>query len=210
MLLHYFTYEEVYQNANFTPLEYLALQENNSTYHDVIGCQLCFDTECKNDGYCLDQATSYICECPPGYTKDDCSVNIDECIDNKCKNGATCIDGIANYTCVCNSGWQGWLSVYNTIYYIERTFTLSYMHLSIVYIYFRCDSDINECVTLSPCQHDGVCLNLPGYFRCECPDQFTGERCENFRLITCENQPCKNGGSCTDVVNSQTSRRSCR
>ncbi|XP_076660402.1 cell polarity complex component crumbs isoform X2 [Halictus rubicundus] len=175
MLLHYFTYEEVYQNANFTPLEYLALQENNSTHHESIGCQLCFDEDCKNAGYCLDKANSYVCECPAGYTEDDCSFNIDECIDNKCENGATCIDGIANYTCVCNSGWQGWL----------------------------CDSDINECVTLSPCQHDGVCVNLPGYFRCECPDQFTGELCQNFRLITCENQPCKNG-VCTDVVNPQT------
>lgn len=123
MLLHYFTYEEVYQNANFTPLEYLALQENNSTYHDSIGCQLCFDSDCKNDGYCFDKANSYICECPAGYAKDDCSLNIDECIDNKCKNGATCIDGIANYTCVCNSGWQGWLLVYNIIYYIKFQYT---------------------------------------------------------------------------------------
>lgn len=49
-----------------------------------------------------------------------------------------------------------------------------------------------------------MCVNLPGYFRCECPDQFTGERCEIFRLITCENQPCKNGGSCTDIINPQT------
>ncbi|XP_078036277.1 cell polarity complex component crumbs isoform X2 [Augochlora pura] len=175
MLLHYFTYEEVYQNANFTPLEYLTLQETNSTHHENIGCQLCFDEDCKNSGYCLDKANSYVCECPAGYTEDDCSFNIDECINNKCENGAKCIDGIANYTCVCNSGWQGWL----------------------------CDSDINECVTLSPCQHDGVCINLPGYFRCECPDQFTGELCQNFRLITCENEPCKNG-VCTDVVNPKT------
>ncbi|XP_076387489.1 cell polarity complex component crumbs isoform X5 [Megachile rotundata] len=176
MLLHYFTYEEVYQNANFTPLEYLALQEDNDTHHNNIGCQLCFDSDCKNDGYCQDKANSYICECPAGYTENDCSFNIDECIDNKCENEATCVDGIANYTCVCNSGWQGWL----------------------------CDDDINECVSLNPCQHDGECINFPGYFRCECPDQFTGNLCQHFRLITCENQPCKNGGVCTDIPNSQT------
>lgn len=112
ILLHYFTYEEVYQNANFTPLEFLALQDNgNSTHRDSVGCQLCFDTDCKNDGYCLDKANSYVCECPAGYAEDDCSFNIDECVFNKCQNGATCIDGIANYTCVCNTGWQGWLLV---------------------------------------------------------------------------------------------------
>ncbi|GAB1868117.1 Protein crumbs [Camponotus japonicus] len=177
ILLHYFTYEEVYQNANFTPLEFLALQDNdNGTHRDSVGCQLCFDTDCKNDGYCLDKANSYVCECPAGYAEDDCSINIDECVGNKCQNGATCIDGIANYTCVCNIGWQGWL----------------------------CDSDINECVTLSPCQHDGVCVNLPGHFRCECPDQFTGNLCESFRLITCENEPCKNGATCVDIPNTKT------
>ncbi|XP_012537292.2 protein crumbs isoform X3 [Monomorium pharaonis] len=177
MLLHYFTYEEVYQNANFTPLEYLDLQGNdNATHRDSIGCQLCFDTDCKNDGYCFDKANSYVCECPAGYAEDDCSFNIDECVDNKCQNGATCVDGIANYTCVCKNGWQGWL----------------------------CDSDINECVTLSPCQHEGVCVNLPGSFRCECPDRFTGELCESFRLITCENEPCKNGATCVDVPNPKT------
>lgn len=68
----------------------------------------------------------------------------------------------------------------------------------------RCDNDINECVTLSPCQHDGVCVNLPGLFRCECPDQFTGEFCESFRQITCKNEPCKNDATCTDVPNPKT------
>lgn len=68
----------------------------------------------------------------------------------------------------------------------------------------RCDIDINECVTFSPCQHDGVCLNLPGLFKCECPDQFTGNFCESFRFITCENKPCKNGGTCMDVENTKT------
>ncbi|KAG5326274.1 CRB protein, partial [Pseudoatta argentina] len=179
ILLHYFTYEEVYQNANFTPLEYLELQGNdNATHRDSIGCQLCFDMDCQNNGYCFDKANSYVCECPAGYAEDDCSFNIDECIDNKCQNGATCVDGIANYTCVCKNGWQGWL----------------------------CDSDINECVTLSPCKHEGVCVNLPGSFRCECPDQFTGELCESFRLITCKNEPCKSGAttSCLDEPNPKT------
>ena len=71
---------------------------------------------------------------------------------------------------------------------------------------YRCDSDINECVTLSPCKHEGVCVNLPGSFRCECPDQFTGELCESFRLITCKNEPCKSGAttSCLDEPNPKT------
>ncbi|XP_012286967.1 protein crumbs isoform X2 [Orussus abietinus] len=175
MLLHYFSYNEVYQNANFTPMEFMELR-NNFTEYDNIGCRLCFDEDCKNEGFCMDKNTSYVCQCSAGYAEDDCSVDIDECVDNKCQNGALCIDGIANYTCACPYGWQGWL----------------------------CDEDINECVMSTPCQHDGVCENLPGYFRCECPDQFTGDLCEKFRLITCENHPCNNGSTCVDVVNLQT------
>ncbi|XP_066587242.1 protein crumbs isoform X2 [Prorops nasuta] len=190
MLLHYFTYEEVYQNPNFTPLEYLALEVveeednasssnssmKNSVVHDRIGCRLCFDTDCKNGGYCHDMLSSYVCDCPAGYDQDDCSFNIDECLENKCQNGASCLDGIANYTCVCNPGWQG----------------------------SRCGEDINECVARSPCKHDGVCVNLPGSFRCECPDNFTGDLCEFFRSITCDSQPCKNGSTCADIANPTT------
>ncbi|XP_067213225.1 protein crumbs-like isoform X1 [Linepithema humile] len=48
ILLHYFTNEEVYQNANFTLLEFLTLQSNgNATHLDSIGCMLCFYTDCK-------------------------------------------------------------------------------------------------------------------------------------------------------------------
>lgn len=66
----------------------------------------------------------------------------------------------------------------------------------------RCDSDVNECVAKGgPCQNGGVCVNVPGSFRCVCPDEFTGELCESFRLITCENDPCKNGATCIDVPN---------
>ncbi|XP_034945316.1 protein crumbs isoform X2 [Chelonus insularis] len=174
MLLHYYTFDQVYGNANFTPTEYFALKTN--TTHDSIGCRLCFENECKNNGHCQDQFNSYVCDCPPGYSEDDCSVDIDECESNNCQNNSTCIDGIANYTCECNKGWQGWL----------------------------CDKDINECVPTSPCQHDGVCVNLPGSFRCECPDSFTGELCQHFRLITCKEHPCANGSTCTDVVNPKT------
>ncbi|XP_063984158.1 protein crumbs isoform X2 [Diachasmimorpha longicaudata] len=185
MLLHYFAFDQVYGSANFTPGEYLSLQvdENNSmtgiednNSKENIGCRLCFEYDCQNDGHCLDEYNSYVCQCPAGYAQDNCSEDIDECLLNDCENNSTCVDGIANYTCICNKGWQG----------------------------SRCDKDINECVINSPCQHGGVCVNLPGSFRCECPDQFTGDSCQDFRLITCENHPCKNGSSCSDIVNKKT------
>uniref|UniRef100_A0ABD2VS18 Protein crumbs n=1 Tax=Trichogramma kaykai TaxID=54128 RepID=A0ABD2VS18_9HYME len=173
MLMHYFTYEEVYQNANFTPLQFLKLQQqdNTSSLHESIGCRLCFESQCKNNGHCLDQLNSYICECPAGYEEEDCSVDIDECLDNQCSNGSTCLDQVANYTCLCKDGWQG----------------------------RHCEIDIDECETLSPCQHNGKCVNEPGSFNCECGDKFIGELCEQYRLITCADYPCRNGSTCADV-----------
>ncbi|KAJ8679887.1 hypothetical protein QAD02_015674 [Eretmocerus hayati] len=175
MLLHYFSDEQLYQNVNLTPMEFLSLQQDNASTHDSIGCRLCFESNCKNNGHCLNQYNSYVCQCPAGYAEDDCSVDIDECEDNKCDNNSTCIDGIANYTCECKPGWQGWL----------------------------CDEDVNECLE-KPCHHGGTCVNEKGSFHCECSDQFIGELCENYRLITCADEPCRNGSTCSDLRNLET------
>lgn len=70
---------------------------------------------------------------------------------------------------------------------------------------FRCDEDIDECSSnVSPCQNGGTCVNLPSSYRCECPEEFTGDSCEDIRLITCEDRRCKNGSTCTDVFNPKT------
>ncbi|XP_051158624.1 protein crumbs isoform X1 [Leptopilina boulardi] len=179
MLLHFFTMEEVYQNANFTPIEYLYLKRDNvtETYNrDEIGCSLCFENDCKNNGHCKDKFNSYICECSAGFTEDDCSVDIDECENNECQNNATCVDKIAKYECLCQEGWKG----------------------------LHCNEDIDECETKNPCQNGGTCKNLPGSFHCECPNEFIGDICETVKLITCKDNPCKNGSTCLDVVNLET------
>lgn len=51
--------------------------------------------------------------------------------------------------------------------------------------------------TGSPCEHDGVCVNTPGSFACNCPQGFTGPRCET-NVNECDSHPCKNEGSCLD------------
>lgn len=39
----------------------------------------------------------------------------------------------------------------------------------------------------SPCLHGGSCFNTMGSFRCTCPPQWTGERCETGQCFNCEN-----------------------
>lgn len=105
ILLPYFMMDEIYLKNN-TLDRYFSLLPDSE--HEV-GCSVCFERDCLNNGHCLDAEVSYQCNCAPGYTAEDCSVDIDECMENKCQNNATCVDGIANFTCICNSGYEGWL-----------------------------------------------------------------------------------------------------
>lgn len=52
-------------------------------------------------------------------------------------------------------------------------------------------------VSGSPCEHDGVCVNTPGSYRCDCKAGFKGRRCE-MNINECESNPCQNEGTCID------------
>lgn len=60
-----------------------------------------------------------------------------------------------------------------------------------------CKYYIIDIVSGSPCEHDGICVNTPGSFACNCTQGFTGPRCET-NVNECESHPCHNDGSCLD------------
>jgi hypothetical protein len=70
---------------------------------------------------------SYNCDCVPGYTGNNCSVNINECETACCLNGATCNDLTNEYFCSCVAGFIGSL----------------------------CEMDIDECTSF-PCDNGGI------------------------------------------------------
>jgi len=51
--------------------------------------------------------TSYSCECLPGFSGANCSVNVDDCVNHMCQNGGTCVDGVSGYSCLCPSDYSG-------------------------------------------------------------------------------------------------------
>ncbi|KAK9511458.1 hypothetical protein O3M35_000110 [Rhynocoris fuscipes] len=173
LLLPFFTQQEI-NATNTSSKDHFELLEGSSL-GESLGCQLCFNEQCKNDGTCKNSTEEYICECKPGFAGDDCSENIDECLQNDCKNNSTCVDGLANYTCQCLPGWQGSL----------------------------CDIEIDECAS-NPCQNNGTCIDLLAKFECICGPEFVGLQCELLKQITCENTPCHNNAECQDVVNPKT------
>lgn len=45
---------------------------------------------------------------------------------------------------------------------------------------------------------------MVGRYFCHCTDDFVGVDCEKPRIVTCSNEPCRNGALCSDVVDPVT------
>ncbi|CAH0559053.1 unnamed protein product [Brassicogethes aeneus] len=171
LLLPFFTTKELYKKHHYSK-EFFELLPDT---HADIGCILCYDGDCFNQGYCINPMETYKCNCTEGYTADDCSLDINECENNKCQNNATCVDLIAKYQCNCPDGYEG----------------------------EHCELDIDECAS-NPCRHGGQCIDLIGNFKCNCPEDFIGKQCEAPLLVTCDNKPCFEGATCETGPNEKT------
>ncbi|XP_033933810.1 delta-like protein C [Pseudochaenichthys georgianus] len=58
---------------------------------------------------------------------------------------------------------------------------------------------LNYCTNHKPCQNEASCTNTgQGSYTCTCRPGFTGKNCE-IETNECDSNPCKNGGSCTDL-----------
>lgn len=131
LLLPYFPTKEIYKNETYAKIIF----ELESTSPIERNCILCYDTDCFNEGSCINSTETYKCNCQPGYAADDCSIDINECENNQCQNNATCVDLIARYECKCLPGYEG----------------------------EYCETDIDECFS-NPCRHGGTCNDLIGMY----------------------------------------------
>ncbi|XP_072289620.1 protein crumbs homolog 2b [Eucyclogobius newberryi] len=127
--------------------------------------------------FSYDQAAGFICHCRPGFTGENCSVNVDECESGPCLNGGSCEDQINSYQCVCPGGFTG----------------------------VHCEVDINECDS-APCQNDAACEDDINSYRCHCPapaapgqDPWGGPDCD-VRLTGCHSHLCQHHASCAPTL----------
>lgn len=166
LLLPYFTNTDLYPHTENVSVQLKAQFRLNTTRPEE-GCILCFQTDCKNDGYCRAPSDEYACTCQAGYEGDDCGTDIDECLDTVCQNNGTCVNLVADFHCQCEPGFEG----------------------------KHCELNIDECAD-QPCHNGGNCTDLIAGFVCDCPDDFMGMQCEVLKQMTCENEPCRNGSTC--------------
>ncbi|XP_055898021.1 protein crumbs-like isoform X3 [Biomphalaria glabrata] len=154
-----------------------------------IDIQECTPNPCRNNSLCLensnvtlydkgnpkfvnftyDKAAGYICECVPGLTGVNCSIDVDECQSNPCLHSSTCIDLFNNFSCKCSPGYQG----------------------------KECDVDINEC-NVKPCQNGGTCIDKIADYLCICKPpvantvNYGGRNCSTL-MTGCNSNSCSKG-----------------
>ncbi|HVV50023.1 MAG TPA: hypothetical protein VHO06_10225, partial [Polyangia bacterium] len=136
---------------------------------------------------CTNKPGSFTCgACPTGYTGGGASgcTDINECATNNggCDPLTTCTNSPGSFSCgACPAGYTGTGASGCT--------------------------DVNECATSNGgCDPLTTCTNSPGSFSCgPCPAGYTGTGATGCTLINnCAPNPCLNGGTCTNGVNTFT------
>ncbi|XP_032687514.1 sushi, von Willebrand factor type A, EGF and pentraxin domain-containing protein 1-like isoform X2 [Odontomachus brunneus] len=113
------------------PMDHCELMpcEEGSTCHTINGTWKCFCKPgflgrhcnllpcdwlpCHENAICVNikeaNATrrSYRCECPEGYTGENCTTKIDHCESSPCLNNGKCISHVHNYICECSVPFTG-------------------------------------------------------------------------------------------------------
>ncbi|XP_033947396.1 LOW QUALITY PROTEIN: protein crumbs homolog 1-like [Pseudochaenichthys georgianus] len=132
--------------------------------------------EFSNANFSYEEAAGFICRCLPGFTGDNCSVDVDECEPAPCLNEGTCQDLVNSYQCVCPDGFTG----------------------------VHCEVDINECDS-NPCQNGAACEDFANSYRCVCPvpepghAPWGGRHCD-VRLEGCKQHQCQHNAGCIPVL----------
>ncbi|XP_050712143.1 sushi, von Willebrand factor type A, EGF and pentraxin domain-containing protein 1-like isoform X3 [Eriocheir sinensis] len=134
----------------------------------------CFSEPCHNQATCVSMASGYVCECAPGYSGQQCEMEVNECESEPCFNNGTCTDQLNSFNCSCPLGFSG----------------------------VQCEVNINECDP-DPCQNGATCIDLIDAFKCVCVSGYTGEVCD-IDIDECAANPCAEGATCQDLHNDFT------
>ncbi|XP_024147064.1 protein jagged-2b isoform X2 [Oryzias melastigma] len=163
----------------------------------------CDSRPCLNGGQCHMLLDGFVCKCPPEFAGQLCEISSgsppDACDPDPCENGATCHSMDQDFYCACPEGYEG-----KTCERLkEKCHTPSCQAFDICTIAIATnDSSGVQHIASNVCGLRGRCVSQPGgNFSCICDPGFSGIYCHE-NINDCTSNPCRNGGTCIDGVNS--------
>lgn len=193
-----------------------ALREDNAYCEDVDECAE-GQHYCRENTMCVNTPGSFMCICKTGYIRiDDYScTEHDECVTNQhnCDENALCFNTVGGHNCVCKLGYtgngtvckafckdgcrNGGACIASNVCACPQGFTGP-----------SCETDIDECSDgFVQCDSRANCINLPGWYHCECRDGYhdngmfspSGESCEDIDECATGRHSCANDTVCFNL-----------
>uniref|UniRef100_A0A8D0CM60 Neural EGFL like 1 n=1 Tax=Scleropages formosus TaxID=113540 RepID=A0A8D0CM60_SCLFO len=163
---------------------------------------------CHANTVCVNLPGSHRCDCLPGFVRvDDYScTEQDECASGQhsCDKNAICTNTIQGHTCTCRPGYVGNGTICRAFCEegCRNGGTCVSPNTCLCTSGFtgqHCEKDIDECAEgLVQCHNHSHCVNLPGWYHCECRSGFQ----DNGSYLL-------NGASCIDVDECATQTHTC-
>ncbi|KAG8449317.1 hypothetical protein GDO86_016099, partial [Hymenochirus boettgeri] len=160
----------------------------------------CASNPCQNGGDCEDLRNGFYCHCHHGYSGSTCEMDIDLCEPNPCQNKAQCYNLRGDYYCACSEDYDG----KNCTHLKDhcKNSTCKVIDSCTIAISTNATQEGIRYISSNVCGPHGRCISRPGgNFTCSCNRGFTGAYCHE-NINDCLGNPCKNGGTCTDEIDS--------
>lgn len=158
----------------------------------------CASDPCLNGGECVDNIASFHCICPVGYKGLRCEIDNDLCNPNPCEHGASCFNMQWDYYCHCPEDFQG----KNCSIPRPKCHSSNCETLDSCLVPIPEKNGKTRLAASNVCGEHGKCISeMSGGFTCVCDPGYTGRYCHE-NINDCGSNPCKNGGTCLDRINS--------
>ncbi|XP_061085891.1 protein kinase C-binding protein NELL2 [Conger conger] len=193
-----------------------ALRDDSAYCQDVDECAE-GKHYCRENTVCVNTPGSFLCICRSGYIRiDDYScTEHDECAtgQHSCDQHALCFNTVGGHSCSCKPGYagngthckascdgvcrNGGTCVSPDTCACQQGFTGS-----------SCENDIDECADgFVECDSRATCVNLPGWYHCECRDGYhdnglfspNGDSCEDIDECVAGRNSCANDTLCFNL-----------
>uniref|UniRef100_A0A3Q1KA68 Delta-like protein n=1 Tax=Anabas testudineus TaxID=64144 RepID=A0A3Q1KA68_ANATE len=164
--------------------------------HCEIQRNKCDSSPCLNGGHCRTVLDGFVCECPPEFVGQLCEVSCDP---NPCENEAKCHSMDMDFYCACPEGYEG--KTCERLKEDCQTMPCQVIDSCTVAVATNDSSGVQH-ISSNVCGPRGHCISQPdGNFTCVCDPGFSGIYCHE-NINDCITNPCGNGGTCIDGVNS--------